>query len=88
MKEKWLTRAHDMFVAEQIMDEYARKQDNGSLGIFEIFVNQGEKQMNFRLSNWVLTLAEHFKSVYGENQGEFVVRKVISRCLTNGQTLH
>ena len=88
MKEKWLTRARDMFVAEQIMEEYARQQDNGSLGIFELFVNQEEKRMNFRLSNWVLTLAEHFKSVYGENQGEFVVRKVISRCLTNGQTLH
>lgn len=88
MKEKWLTRESDMFVAEQIMEEYARHQNSESLGIFELFVNQEEKRMNFRLSNWVLKLAEHFKSVYGDNQGEFVIRKVISRCLTNGQTLH
>lgn len=88
MKEKWLTRERDMFVAEQIMEEYARHQNNGSLGIFELFVNQEEKRMNFRLSTWVLTLAEHFKSVYGASQGDFVIRKVISRCLTNGQTLH
>lgn len=88
MKEKWLTRERDMFVAEQIMEEYAKHHANGSLGMFEIFLNEEEKRMNFRLSNWILTLAEHFKSVYGASQGDFVTRKVISRCLTNGETLH
>jgi hypothetical protein len=88
MNRSWPTKAKDLFVAEQIMEEYANMHKSESLGLFELFVNQEEKRMNFRLSNWVLTLAEHFKSIYGASQGELITRKVISSCITNGQTLH
>lgn len=88
MNKNWPTKARDMFVAEQIMEEYAKSNNSESLGLFELFVNPGEKRMDFRLSNWVVTLAEHFKSLYGANQGDFVIRKVISSCLTNGHILH
>lgn len=44
--------------------------------------------MSFRLSAWVVTLAKHYNSMYGVNQGDFVTRQVITRCITQGQTLH
>lgn len=44
--------------------------------------------MSFRLSGWVVALAKHFNSVYGVDQGDFVIRQVITRCFTQGQTLH
>ncbi|MFS9415207.1 hypothetical protein QPW89_08235 [Legionella pneumophila] len=44
--------------------------------------------MNFRLSGWVVILAKHFTSLYGVSQGDYVTRQVISRCITQGQTLH
>lgn len=88
MKEKWTTKAGDMYVAQQIMEEYAREYNTEALGLFELVVNKDEKQMNFRLSSWVVTLATHFKSIYGDEQGDFVTRKIISGCLTNGQTIH
>ncbi|STX29535.1 Uncharacterised protein [Legionella beliardensis] len=88
MNKNWPNKEKDIYVAEQIMEEYASQNNSESLGLFELFVNPEEKRMNFRLSNWVITIAEHFKSVYGEAQGEFVTRKVITRCLVNGQTLH
>lgn len=88
MNKNWPTKAQDLFVAEQIMEDYANQHNSESLGLFELFVNQEEKRMNFRLSNWVLALAEQFKSMYGATKGDFVTRKVISCCLTNGQTLH
>ncbi|MDX1836554.1 hypothetical protein DIZ81_00960 [Legionella taurinensis] len=88
MNKDWPTRDRDMHIAQQIMEQYANEQNSDSLGLFELVVNQEEKRMNFRLSAWVLTLAEHFKSLYGDTQGDFVTRQVITRCLTQGQTVH
>lgn len=88
MNKNWPTKARDMHVAQRIMEEFAKDQNSESLGLFEIVVNQEKKRMDFRLSTWVQTLAEHFKSLYGANQGDYVTRQVISRCIVNGQTLH
>ncbi len=88
MKKKWPTKEKDMHIAQLIMEEYADKQNSESLGLFELVVNQEEKKMNFRISNWVLTLAKHFKSMYGAHQGDYVIRQVISHCMIQNQTLH
>ncbi|MFC3908711.1 hypothetical protein ACFORL_06425 [Legionella dresdenensis] len=88
MNNSWPTREQDMHAAKQIIEEYANSNECDTLGLFEIVVNKEEKCMNFKLSRWVLTLAEYFKTQYGANQGDFVTRKVISRCLTEGNTVH
>ena len=88
MSKRWPTKDEDMHIAQLIMEEYAHKQDSEALGLFELVVNQQEKRMNFRLSNWVLALAQRFNNIYGANQGEQVTRLVISRCMVQGQTLH
>lgn len=88
MNNSWPTKNRDMHTAQRIMEEYASEQNSNSLGLFEVVVNQEEKRMDFRLSSWVLVLAEHFKSLYGANRGDFVTRQVISYCLTKGETLH
>jgi len=88
MNNNWSTRHIDMQAAEQIIADYAHQSNSEALGLFELFVNKEAKCMNFRLSKWVLTLAEYFKSQYGDIQGDFVTRKVISHCITNGNTLH
>ena len=88
MKKKWLTKIKDMHIAHMFMDEYARKQQVEALGLFEVVVNQHEKSMDFRMANWVLALAKKFNTMYGANQGEHVMRQVITCCLTQDQTLH
>jgi len=88
MDKNWPTKAKDMHVAQLIMEEYAKEAESNSLGLFELVVNQEEKRMNFRLANWVLVLAEHFNSIYGVTQGDFVTRQVITRCITQDHTLH
>ncbi|KTD61362.1 hypothetical protein [Legionella spiritensis] len=88
MDKNWPTREKDIHVAQLIMEQYASEKNSDSLGLFELVVNQEEKRMNFRLSSWVLMIAEHFKSVYGATQGDFVTRQVITHCLTQGQTIH
>jgi len=88
MNNNWPTKDKDMHTAQRIMEEYANENKSDSLGLFEMVVNQKEKRMDFRLASWVLALAEHFKSLYGASQGNFVTRQVISYCITKGETLH
>lgn len=88
VNKNWPTQEKDMYIAQLIMEEFASKQNTESLGLFELVVNQDEKRMNFRLSSWVLALAQHFNTMYGANQGDYVTRQVISKCMTQGQTLH
>lgn len=88
MSQNWSTRDRDLQMARSIMEEYAHDRDSDTLGLFEIVVDLTEKRMDFCLSGWVLTLAQHFNSVYGVNQGDFVIRQVITCCITQGHTLH
>lgn len=88
MKENWPTKDKDIYAAQCIMEEYATQQETDSLGLFELVVNQEEKRMDFRLSAWVFMLAEHFKTIYGNTQGDFVTRRVLSYCIVRGETLH
>ena len=88
MNKNWPTKYKDMHIAQLIMEEYASKQDSEFLGLFELVVNQNEKRMNFRLSDWVLVMANRFSAMYGANQGDLITRLVISRCMVQGQTLH
>jgi len=88
MNQNWPTRERDLQAARVIMEEYANERESDSLGLFEIVVDQAKKRMNYRLSGWVVLLAKHFASLYGANRGDFVTRQVITRCITQGQTLH
>ena len=88
MSQSWPTREEDLQTARIIMEQYANNRDSDSLGLFEVVVDQIEKRMNFRLSGWVLILAKHFVTSYGLNQGDFVTRQVISRCITQDATVH
>lgn len=88
MSQNWPTKDRDLQTARTIMEEYANDRESDSLGLFEIVVDQAEKRMSFQLSGWVVILAKHFNSEYGVDQGDFITRQVITRCLTQGQTLH
>lgn len=88
MSKKWTTREQDLQTAQSIMEEYAQARNSDTLGLFEIVVNPLEKRMDYCLSGWVLLLAKHFTSVYGSHQGDFITRQVITRCITQNQTLH
>lgn len=87
MGKHWPTQLKDMHMAEQIMSRYA-EEHAGVLNLFELVVDLQAKNMDFRLSSWVMALASHFKSVYGEQEGEIITRRIISACMRDNQTLH
>ena len=86
--KNWPTQEQDMNTAQCIIEEYANASNSESLSLFELVVNKTEKRMGFRLSSWVLFMAAHFQSIYGENQGDFVTRQILTRYIINGETIH
>ena len=88
MNNNWPTKEKDMVLARLIMDEFSDAHQDGHFGLFELVLKRDEKRMSFRLSRWVLILAQQFNALYGANQGDFVTRQVISRCILQENTLH
>lgn len=85
MKKDWLTSTQDLYVARQIINRF--RQDDKTLGIFEVVSSDEGKDQVF-LSEWVMILTEHFRKIYGLEQGDFVMRKIVSKCLINGEQVH
>ena len=86
MNQNWPTKYQDMVIAREIIAEYGG--DEGLLGIFEMETDfQGQVQ-NVKLSEWILKLMGYFRSLYGDEQGDLIVKRVISSCMINGQTIH
>lgn len=82
----WPTKQEDMKAAQQIMESFW--QNTNKLGLLEISVDIINKQMDYELSPWVLILARYFTNLYGNKQGQFVTRKVISKCIVGTRTIH
>jgi hypothetical protein len=88
MTNRWPTKNKDIETAQQIMEDYATRNNLDSLGLFELVVDQEEKKMDFRLSPWVGLIASHFSKEYGEEKGDRVTRSIISNCITKEHTVH
>ena len=84
---EWKTEERDLQLAEKIIDKYLDYSGGEPLGIFELEVGAGES-IDFRLSGWIRELHDEFETLYGQELGETVTRKVVSRCLTVGEILH
>lgn len=88
MNKNWPTQIKDMYIAQEILEKYAEEHNTEAFGLFELFFDEKEKSMNFRLSDWVTRLAAHFFYLYGPTLGDQITRNVITQCLTGGQTIH
>lgn len=85
MQEKWVTKTQDLESAQRIINKHLELNEGGPLGIMEVFV--GEKT-TIHLAEWVVELIHFFVDKYGIKQGDFVIKKILSLCLVNGETVH
>lgn len=89
MHTNWPTKEKDLEVAKNIIEEYIRGYEGDhSLGIFEVTVREDKEAPDVRLADWVITLTDYFQEKYGADQGDFVTKMVIGRCLTQGNVVH
>lgn len=88
MNQDWPTKEKDLTIARQIIEQYVNEHDTDALGLFEIVVDTTQKSMSFQLSSWVVQIAEHFSTLYGAEEGNYITSRIISRCITQGHTIH
>jgi len=88
MNIEWPNKEHDLEIASKIIEEYIEQTDGGQLGLFELVISHKKEASDLRISGWVIAIAEYFRSEYGLEHGNFVTKMIISKCLTNGNTLH
>ncbi len=86
--QEWPTKAKDTRLGRQMIETYAQKKGQDMVGLFELVFTPGSKAFDIQLSPWIIALTLQFKDIYGPDHGEWVVRKVISFCIRQGQTLH
>ncbi len=86
MNHKWPTKNKDMQVARNIINEYTSGE--GLVGIFEVVKKDNPAEVSIHLAEWVVILTQYFRELYGIEHGDFVMKKVLSACLINGQTIH
>ena len=86
MNQEWLTQNQDMNIAREIINQYGG--DDSLLGIFEVEMDPEGKILNVKLSEWVVVLTQYFRKRYGEDSGDSVMKRVMSLCMINDQTIH
>ena len=84
--DDWGTKSEDLYVTRQVIAEFGG--DETLLGIFEVVTDEHGQFQTARLAEWVCVLIKHFRNLYGESEGDQIMKRVVSNCLIDGQTIH
>jgi len=88
MSQTWPTKYKDIRIAEEIIEDYANIHNTQILNIFDLVFDPINKRIEFQLSEWITHLFWQFTAMYGMEQGDFIARKIISKVIIQGETLH
>jgi hypothetical protein len=84
----WSTMERDISLAHDILARY-HDLDEGQSSIYlqeaTIFL---EGSIQIKQADWVVDLQEKYETLYGEEKGDEVLRRVLSAFLTFGNTIH
>lgn len=86
MTTDWPTQHDDLYIAEQIIQDYAEEHNNEPIGLLEVHISDDDIKVG--IPAWVKQLNEHFHREYGYDRGDFITKLVISNFMTRGQTIH
>ena len=85
----WPTKSKDLLITKFYIEQYAASMGlKQAIGIVEVITNLKDKCFELKLSPWVTAITLHFQEQYGVEEGLMIARKVITICLTQGQTIH
>lgn len=87
MKNEWPTRENDLLVASEIINKYIDFNDGEPVGLLEMIFRQ-QQLLEVKLPDWLVELSEHFTSLYGNEHGNYVTKRILSRCFLGDHTLH
>lgn len=84
----WVTMKDDISLAHDVLARH-HDLDDGHPSIYlqeaTIFL---EGSMQIKQADWVVELCEKYESLYGEEKGNEILRRVLTAFLTFGNTIH
>lgn len=84
----WATMKDDISLAHDVLARY-HDLDEGHPSIYlqeaTIFL---EGSMQIKQADWVVELCEKYETLYGEEKGNEILRRVLTAFLTFGNTIH
>jgi hypothetical protein len=86
MSEYWPTKLHDIQVAREVIAEFGG--DQALLGIFEMETDLHGMIKKVRLSEWVQVLINYYREQYGDEMGDTIMKKIVTLCIIDTQTIH
>lgn len=84
----WPTETTDWDMAQSVLDKYIDMNGGEPLGIIEVVISVDDHRVEYQVATWVKELTAIFCEKYGRQQGEIITKKIVSRCLTIGHTIH
>ncbi len=85
MSNDWPSSSYDLYIARQVINQHTN--EDKPLGIFEIIVAENGENKVY-LAEWVRVLRDFYHHAYGDEQGDIIMRKVVTKCLVSGETIH
>jgi len=85
--QDWPTQQDDMQLASDIIERHTLFNDGEPLGFLNVVMN-GKKHIDFKVSDWVIDVVDHFIHRYGAVRGHEIAQKVLTRYLLKNQTIH
>ena len=86
MIEEWITKDHDMTIAEGILAKHYEEPEE-EVGVQEVTVIQ-EGSVLIERADWVIELEETMEAKYGEELGLDVAARVITTLMISDETIH
>lgn len=85
--ESWPTKDADLEKAFEIIRKHMDLNDGQPLGMFEIILADAQAP-TIKIPEWLVELMDYYSAEYGEEQGDWIIKRVFTSCITDGTTIH
>ena len=75
-----------MQFAREVIAEFGGEEE--LLGIFEMETDKLGNVKKIKLAEWVMVLIQHYRLLYGNEEGDHIMKKVVTNCIVDNQTVH
>lgn len=85
----WPTKKEDLEIAETIFNKYIKMNEGEPLGMLEVVVDKSkELPIQLRMPEWIQEVYFQFRDRYGDDLGQSITSKVLTRFMLKGETIH
>jgi len=88
MTKDWPSQDYDLQEARFIVAKYLQDHAGETLRFLDVTINHQTQKIKLRAPEWIVNILRYFDEKYGVKAGREVSKKVITRFLLQGETIH